>query len=244
MPAELTNLRGERRRVAVLFSDLRGFTSFSEGKEPAVVVDRLNQYFDRMVDAISRNGGTVDKFIGDAVMATFGGLIPVDNPAVAALNASLAMRAELKTLNEEWGKQGLSPLDNGIGVHFGDVLQGPIGSSTRKEFTVIGDVVNTASRLESVTKELGCPVVFSAVAREHLPEAQRATLTPLGDIKLKGKAEAVKSGACTAERARRAPSREIAETRPLHRCDPHAHRGVGLPVARPVMRERQGWRSC
>jgi class 3 adenylate cyclase len=188
---ELTNLRGERRRVAVLFSDLRGFTTFSEGKEPAVVVERLNQYFDRMVAAISLHGGTVDKFIGDAVMATFGGLIPVDNPSASALDAARAMRQALAELNGEWSKQGISPLDNGIGVHFGDVLQGPIGSSTRKEFTVIGDVVNTASRLESATKELGQAIVVSAAAREQLPDAVRDTLRPLGEIALKGRREPV-----------------------------------------------------
>jgi class 3 adenylate cyclase len=189
--AELTNLRGERRRVAVLFSDLRGFTTFSEGKEPAVVVERLNQYFDRMVAAISRHGGTVDKFIGDAVMATFGGVIPLENPSAAALEAARAMREALSELNGEWSKQGISPLDNGIGVHFGDVLQGPIGSATRKEFTVIGDVVNTASRLESATKDLGQAIVVSAAAREQLPDPVRETLKPLGEIALKGRREPV-----------------------------------------------------
>ncbi len=184
---EMTTLKGERREVAVLFSDLRSFTTFSEGKEPAEVVARLNQYFDRMVSAISKHHGTVDKFIGDAVMATFGGLLPVDNPALAALEASREMRRALAELNREWASQGLSPLENGIGLHYGNVLQGPIGSATRKEFTVIGDVVNTASRLESVTKELGHPVVLSRSTYEALPPAAREGLTSLGEVALKGK---------------------------------------------------------
>jgi class 3 adenylate cyclase len=189
---QISGVKGERCTVAVLFSDLRGFTTFSEGKEPVQVVEQLNQYFDRMVSAITRHGGTVDKFIGDAVMATFGGLIKVDNPAASALAACMEMRAELATLNKEWASQGIPALDNGIGVHFGEVLQGPIGSATRKEFTVIGDVVNTASRLESATKELGHPVVFSAAAAEALPEHQRTALKPLGEVALKGKKEPVK----------------------------------------------------
>ena len=178
---------GERKTVAVLFSDLRGFTTFSENAQPSEVVTRLNQYFDRMVFAVTSNGGTVDKFIGDAVMAVFGGLIPLKNPAESALDAALAMRAELVKLNLEWGTHGLAPLDNGIGIHFGDVLQGPIGSTERKEFTVIGDVVNTASRLESATKEMHSSVLVSEALASALPEERRSHLTALGGVKLKGK---------------------------------------------------------
>jgi class 3 adenylate cyclase len=188
---EKAGVVGERKTVAVLFSDLRGFTTFSENAQPSEVVKRLNQYFDRMVSAVTTNGGTVDKFIGDAVMAVFGGLIPLENPAESALNAALAMRTELEKLNKEWGVQGLSPLDNGIGVHFGDVLQGPIGSNERKEFTVIGDVVNTASRLESATKELGAAVVVSEALAAALPASRRAGLKALGGVKLKGKEQQV-----------------------------------------------------
>jgi class 3 adenylate cyclase len=184
---EKAGVKGERKLVAVLFSDLRGFTTFSENAQPAEVVDRLNQYFDRMVGVITEHGGTVDKFIGDAVMAVFGGLIPLPNPAEAALDAALAMRLELQLLNQQWVKAGLAPLDNGIGICFGEVLQGPIGSADRKEFTVIGDVVNTASRLESATKDLHTPVVLSDGLVNALPSARRSGLTALGEVKLKGK---------------------------------------------------------
>jgi class 3 adenylate cyclase len=182
---------GERHVVAVLFSDLRGFTTWSEKTAPAEVVQRLNQYFDRMVAAIDAHGGTVDKFIGDAVMAVFGGVRNLERPADAALLAARAMREELVKLNEQWARQGLPPLDNGIGVHFGEVLQGPIGASSRKEFTVIGDTVNTASRLESATKELGAGVVLSAAAADALSPALRETVRPLGEVALKGKAQPV-----------------------------------------------------
>jgi class 3 adenylate cyclase len=182
---------GERHVVAVLFSDLRGFTTWSEKTAPAEVVHRLNQYFDRMVAAIDANGGTVDKFIGDAVMAVFGGVRDLERPADAALQAARAMREELVKLNEQWARAGLPPLDNGIGVHFGEVLQGPIGAASRKEFTVIGDTVNTASRLESATKELVAGVVLSAAAAEALSPGLRETLRPLGEVTLKGKAQPV-----------------------------------------------------
>ncbi len=182
---------GERHVVAVLFSDLRGFTTWSEGTAPAEVVHRLNQYFDRMVAAIDAHGGTVDKFMGDAVMAVFGGVKALERPADAALLAARAMREELDTLNQQWARAGLPPLDNGIGVHFGEVLQGPIGAASRKEFTVIGDTVNTASRLESATKELGAGIVLSAAATSALSPSLREGVAPLGEVALKGKAQPV-----------------------------------------------------
>ena len=179
---------GELKQVVVLFSDVRGFTTWSEGTDPAVLVLQLNEYFDGMVTAITRNGGVVDKFIGDAVMAVFGGLIELPNPSLSALNAALEMRRCLGALNERWKKEGRPTLDNGIGLHFGQVLQGTIGSSDRKEFTVIGDTVNVASRLESSSKDLGSHVIVSATVLNALPEADRAVLRPLGSTLLKGKA--------------------------------------------------------
>ncbi len=184
---ERTTIVGERKVVAVLFSDLRGFTTFSETAKPAEVVARLNEYFDRMVTVITAHGGTVDKFMGDAVMAVFGGLIPLTNPALAALEAALAMRVALTDLNREWAARGMMPLDNGIGVSYGEVLQGPIGSLSRKEFTVIGDIVNTASRLETATKELLTPILFSEPFAAALPTSSRSKLKSLGQVKLKGK---------------------------------------------------------
>ena len=189
---QLAEARGERARVAVLFSDLRGFTTLSEKLTPQELMERLNEYFDVMVAAIRKNGGRVDKFIGDAVMAVFGGLLPVENPSESAVAAAVDMRRALAELNARWTAQGRPTIDNGIGVHVGEVIQGPIGSKDRKEFGVIGDVVNTASRLESASKELGKPIVLSGTVHAELPEARKAQVVDLGEVKLKGKENAVK----------------------------------------------------
>ena len=147
--------RGQRRRAAVLFSDLRGFSTFSEGRDPESVVEHLNQYLERMVEAIVSEGGVVDKFIGDAVMATFGGVNEIASASSAALRAARQMRRALAELNAEWrGHQGAS-FENGIGIHFGEVIVGPIGSRQRREFTTIGDTVNVAARVEGLTKGSG-----------------------------------------------------------------------------------------
>jgi class 3 adenylate cyclase len=185
--SEKSELVGERRNVVILFSDLRGFSSFSEGREAEAIVALLNRYFDAMVGCISAHGGTVDKFMGDAVMAVFGGLVPLRNPAEAAAAAALAMRAKLAELNADLTASGLAPLENGIGLHYGEVLQGPIGSQERKEFTVIGDAVNVASRLESLTRDSGHRILLSEAVRERLPVALAARTVAVGPTKLKGK---------------------------------------------------------
>ncbi|HEX7836994.1 MAG TPA: protein kinase [Kofleriaceae bacterium] len=182
---------GEHKVVAVLFSDLRGFASLSEGGGAAEVVEQLNQYFDRMVRAITAHGGTVDKFIGDAVLAVFGGAMPLASAAEAALDAALAMRLELRELNQQRKAAGLAPLDNGIGIDFGEVLYGSIGSADRKELTVLGDVVNTASLLEAVTKELQTPIVVSDAVAAALSPERRLGLTSFVSVKLKGRKQPV-----------------------------------------------------
>ncbi|MDP2345764.1 MAG: adenylate/guanylate cyclase domain-containing protein [Deltaproteobacteria bacterium] len=181
-------LQSERREVAVLFADVRNFTTLSEGTDPQDIVDRLNIYFDRMVQAIEAEGGVVDKFIGDAVMATFGGVLTVDNPSASAVRAARSMRAALVTLNAEWAQQGLPVLDNGVGVAFGVVIEGPLGSERRREFTVIGDTVNTASRVEGLTKELGQHVLFTRAVYDRLGDDDKATSVAVGHAHVKGKA--------------------------------------------------------
>ena len=184
-------LKGERVKAVVLFSDLRGFSTFSEGREPEEVVQRLNAYFEQMVSAVHQCGGVVDKFIGDAVMATFGALNPLENPAVAAVRAAEAMRKGLAALNAQWAQQGLEPFENGVGLHLGEIVVGPIGSEARKDFTVIGDVVNTASRLEGLCKEKGFRVIVSDAVYQGLSEADRARFTALGPSTVKGRQEAM-----------------------------------------------------
>jgi adenylate cyclase len=182
---------GQRVEVVILFSDLRGFSTFAEGRDPADVVRRLNAYLQRMVSAIQAEGGVVDKFIGDAVMAVFGGLVALDHPCSNAVRASHAMRARLAELNREWADAGLEGFQNGIGLHVGEVIQGPIGSHDRKEFTAIGDTVNTAARLEDLTKTMPSRILMSEAVYARLGEAERAPFVPLGDIRVKGKSEPV-----------------------------------------------------
>jgi adenylate cyclase len=177
----------ERRQVAVLFADIRAFTPRAEETDAEVLVAQLNEYFDAMVTAITKHGGVVDKFVGDAIMAVFGGVIDLPSPAAAALDAAAEMRRRLEELNGGWERRGVPPFAVGIGIHHGEVVQGTIGSAERKEFTVIGDVVNTAARLETLTKEKGLPIVVSRAVVELLPAPRRAACEPLGAVKLKGK---------------------------------------------------------
>jgi adenylate cyclase len=158
--------RGESHRVTVLFSDIRNFTTISEKLTPHQVVDLLNAYFSRVCEPILEQGGTVDKFIGDAVMAFFGAPAPYDDHAERALRAAVAV-ADLAREFRPWVKERFDSMDLpefriGIGLHTGEVVVGSIGSPKRLHFTAIGDTVNAASRLESLTKDLGWTIVASA----------------------------------------------------------------------------------
>lgn len=156
--------KGKRQKVTVLFSDIRGFTQFSEPMDPESLSIFLTEFRRRMVRAIFQYGGSLDKFIGDAVMATFGTPSPSENPGEDSKNAVLAAKAmldELNTWNLERKKNGESEIKIGIGIHTGEVFCGSIGSEERMEYTVIGDTVNTASRIESACKDLGVTFLIS-----------------------------------------------------------------------------------
>ena len=189
--ADRAGVIGDRKRVVILFSDIRGFTAYSESAEPTELVTRLNRYFDRMVDAIHRQGGTVDKFIGDAIMAVFGGLVEIANPAEAALKAAMEMRESLEALNAGWVEEGLVPMHAGIGLHLGEVLMGTIGSEHRKDFTVIGDAVNTAARIESQTREHPESILYSGAVHVALTPELRNHGRYIGELTLKGKSRPV-----------------------------------------------------
>jgi adenylate cyclase len=199
-----TALTEERRTVAVVFSDVRGFTAWTETTDPSIVVAHLNEYFSVMVDAIEAEGGVVDKFIGDAVMATFGGVLPLQAPAAAALRASMRMREALHGLNHRWVTLGKPALTTGIGVAFGPVVLGPLGSDRRRELTVIGDPVNTAARLEALTKEMGHDVIVGASVLSALSPGHGFSFVDLGLVLVKGKADAVHAWAL-AEGTQRSP---------------------------------------
>jgi adenylate cyclase len=156
-------VRGEQRRVAVLFSDLRSFTTLSEKLTPQETVALLNDYLERMTQCVVANGGRIDKFIGDAMMADWGALETDEDAAPRAVQACLDMEKALDELNALRRDSGQTPLRMGIGVHMGDVVAGSIGSQRKLEFTVIGDAVNAASRFEGLCKVYGVNIVASRV---------------------------------------------------------------------------------
>ncbi len=181
----------ERRPVTVLFSDLRDFTSLTERMGDEELVAQLNEYLAAMVECIHREGGTLHKFIGDAVMAVWGDLESegIENDARRAARAALAMQRTLRGLNERWRAVGKPELRMGIGLNHGVVLIGNIGSPRRMEFSAIGDAVNLASRLESLNKEQGTEVLVGETLRRLLGE--RFETRACGALQVKGKAAAV-----------------------------------------------------
>ena len=184
-------LKGASRTITLIFSDVRGFTSMSESAEPADLVRQLNEYLDAMVRIVYRHRGSIDKFIGDAVMAVWGRLRPPSDEktlveeATAAVSAAIDMREELVVLNLDWQSRGMEALAFGIGVHQGDAIVGDIGSSQRTEFTAIGDTVNSASRLESATKQYGVDLLISDVVRQRVADQFICRTADL--VKVKGK---------------------------------------------------------
>jgi adenylate cyclase len=146
------NLGGDRKVVTVLFSDIRNFTRISESLPPDKLVQLLNEYFTEMARIIFENQGSLDKYIGDAIVAVFGSLIPLKNPGQTAVHAAVQMMKELSSLNERWKNEYGFRMDIGIGINTGEVFLGNIGSPERMEFTVIGDTVNIASRFSDIAK--------------------------------------------------------------------------------------------
>jgi len=164
---------GKRRRVTILMCDLRDFTPLAESMEPEVLTSLLNGYFSEMVAVIQKNGGIVDKFIGDAIMAVFGVLEESENSPLAAVKAALDMQSRLQAFNAQAATLGRPVLRAGIGIHVGEVVAGYLGSTDRLEFTVIGTPVNMAARIESFAKPPNPPILFSKEVAEavepHLP---------------------------------------------------------------------------
>jgi adenylate cyclase len=164
-PARL-RLGGETRIMTVLFSDLRGFTTLSAGLDPQALVALLNEYMTAMTEVVFRHDGVLDKYIGDAIMAFWGA--PLDQPdhARRACQTALDMAARLGALRAEWARRGLPPLDCGVGINTGPMVVGNMGSRVRLAYTVIGDAVNVASRLEGLSKAYGTRVVVSEATRD------------------------------------------------------------------------------
>ena len=180
-------LGGEEREVTVLFSDLRNFTSMSERLAPREMLGILNRYFTRMDAIIRRHGGVVDKYMGDALMALFGAPVANSDDADRAMQAALEMSEALDDLNLRWQKRGLPTIGVGIGINTALVVAGNMGSETRLNYTVIGDGVNLASRLEGLTKtrEYGARIIVSASTLSKTKEKYRTR--HLGEVAVKGK---------------------------------------------------------
>ncbi|MEH2156323.1 GAF domain-containing protein [Nostoc sp.] len=154
-------LGGDRKEVSILFSDIRGYTTLTENLEAEEVVSMLNEYFESMVEAVFKHKGTLDKYIGDAIMAVFGSPLPLEEHAWMAVQTSLEMRHRLHEFNQRRYADDKPRIKIGIGINSDTVISGNIGSSKRMEFTAIGDGVNLGSRLESVSKQYGCDIIIS-----------------------------------------------------------------------------------
>ncbi len=179
------NLGGESRVVTILFSDIRNFTSMSEEMTPIQVVTFLNQYFSEMVEAVFAEGGVLDKFIGDGMMAVFGSFEETPDHAERAVRAGLRMKALLGKINGERSMKGKPPIAIGIGIHTDEVIVGNIGSTRRLQYTAIGDGVNTCSRVESLNKEFGTTILITETTYQMVKDHFECRDMP--EAHLKGK---------------------------------------------------------
>ena len=183
-------LQSGRRRLTVLFSDIRGFTTLSERLAPEDVVEFLREYLTVMTDAVFTHGGTVDKYIGDAIMALYN--VPFEAPdhAAQAVRTALEFQRRLEGLAARFGPRLGAPLRCGVGIHTGDAVVGTLGSAQRLEYTAIGDTVNLGSRLESITKDFDVPIVISEATWVEVKDLFRTRY--LGEVTVKGKEVPVK----------------------------------------------------
>lgn len=184
---DLVNLGGKKERLTILFSDIRGFTAMSERMDSAAVTQLLNEYFDRMTALIFEHGGTLDKFMGDAILAFFGNPVPQTDQALRAVRTALAMQAAVTELNAQWAAVGRPTIGVGIGVNTGEVVVGNLGSTRFFDYTVIGDEVNLACRLEQVARA-GQVLVTDSTHREIEGVMETTSLPP---ITVKGKSQPI-----------------------------------------------------
>ena len=186
---EIAHEEGTRRRVAVLFSDVRGFTPYCEQHSPEHVVKQMREYADEMTAAVAANDGVLDKFLGDGVMALFGPFLTEDcNISALAVSSALDMLDRLEKLNERWAARAMPAFRIGIGIHVGDAIVGNIGGANRMQYTALGDAVNLASRLQETTKELKARLLVTQEVRDEAEPAllDRAVFASRGTVTVRG----------------------------------------------------------
>jgi adenylate cyclase len=188
--ADSALLRGDRREVSILVSDLRGFTTLSETMPAERVAAHLNEYFPAMIEAIFGQRGMINDFIGDGILAVFGAPLADPDHAVRAARAAMAMQEALARLNRDWATRGLPALRMGIGVHTGTVFAGNVGGPERIKYTVVGDAVNVTARLESLNKDLATTTLVTEETRQAIGD--RAETRYRGEVPVKGRAEPLK----------------------------------------------------
>jgi len=184
------SLEGELKDVTILFCDLRGYTTFAEGRDPKEVVGFLNEYFTQMEQAIRAHQGIVLQYIGDEIEAVFGAPLDLPRHGEKAVLAALEMRARLEALNKKREAAGRGYVAHGIGIHTGRVFAGSVGSQDRLSYAMVGDPVNTASRIQSLNKTLGTDILISGATKELLP-ANRFRLASRRRTSLRGRSEAI-----------------------------------------------------
>ena len=182
-------LGGEEKEITLLFSDIRGFTTLSEKMAPCDLIKVLNRYFSAMTEEILAQGGVLDKYIGDAIMAFWGAPIADPDQADHALAAALGMIGRLKKLNEELRAAGEPEINIGIGLYTGPAVVGNVGSEQRLSYTAIGDTVNVASRLEGLTKDYKVQLILGAPTKDRIKN--RVAFKHLGEATVKGRKEPI-----------------------------------------------------
>lgn len=230
-------LGGVQSEATVLFNDIRGFTSLSEMLGATGTMDFLNQYFSLMVDEVFRHNGLLDKFIGDAMMAVFGVPYAQDDDPVRAVNAALCMKARLKDFNAHRAAAGLPRVRVGVGINTGEIISGNIGSEKRMDYTVIGDTVNIAARLESLNKQYGTQILISEPTRDHIGDA--FTLIEVDRVMLMGKTRPTRIYEVVGDR-----SYELSALDHIF-CDGlHAYQGRDFARAREIFSRGDGDLRC
>ncbi|HUQ24660.1 MAG TPA: adenylate/guanylate cyclase domain-containing protein [Burkholderiales bacterium] len=184
-------LGGEKRRLTVLFSDIRGFTTLSEGMQPEELVKLMNEYFTVMTDRVFAERGSLDKYIGDAIMAVYGAPVAETEHPKQACRSALAMLSALETLQEKWKPMGLPVIGIGVGINTGPMIVGNMGSATRFNYTVVGDAVNLASRIESLNKTYGTSILISEYTYEDVKD-EFSNVREVDSVRVRGREQPVR----------------------------------------------------